>query len=259
MAPLDVEMTSLPASDAIARDESVCASPHPPNGAPGNSEDNQRKCWRSGWARWSRTLPSLLVACIFLLSSSCYVIDPRCFFGGNRVQHHGSLHLQVRSEHRGTVREIFLGGDGILGYDDLVFMSCRRAESGRAREAVQLWSRVAREFAAPECGQGFAVVPVHNRFACARSEQEIVARGYYEGGLYLDLTYDAVDRSVRFVWDLRAELPGLLEEAVNGTWKVLCEESARFSRYVRRNLPELAAASSCDQEELQPEVVDPLK
>lgn len=199
--------------------------------------------------RWSLVLASLFAVCIGISSTACYttLIDPQCFFGRDEVHRYGTLWINVQSQHKGEVRmrNIRLRGDGLLSYEDQAVKSCQRPEDGRAREVAELWSTVARELPAPQCGPGFALVPARGVSACFRRKEAMLARGYREGTSYMNFKYYAVDRSVELVWDLRAEVPGVLEEAVNGTWKVLCEESTRISRYVRRNLPELAARTGC--------------
>lgn len=59
------------------------------------------------------------------------------------------------------------------------------------------------------------------------------------------MTYYAEFGPVRFFWGLESSLPVELEESFSGTLRILCEESGRLRRTVRRRLPAVAAKAGC--------------
>lgn len=143
-----------------------------------------------------------------------------------------------------------IGAAGGSEFSQLIegFTACQRFSEDQLDEFRRLWTDLAEGLdAGAECGKGYAYTPYgsgHDDRSCAEAWGE-QARRHREKLRNVRLTYYAESGPVRFFWDLESPLPSELERSFSGTLGILCGESGRLSRDVRRRLPAVAAMAGC--------------
>lgn len=215
-------------------------------------------------AGFGRRLPVLVATglAVVLLFATCTWVDPQCLSlgrNGSDRPNPGSLSLIMQLQ---VVGRVWLSLDGRGGWryieDDL--WVCHDMGQQKFRTLAGFWTGPALRVSEPLCDPGYAYVPPGYDFRslegkCADAWDGVVRRAdaylpYVEMMIFSPGAKDSARReSALLMWDLESRLPMALDEAAAGMFGLLCEESRKFSRVLRRRHPELAAWAGCVEDD----------
>lgn len=204
----------------------------------------------------------LIGLAVAMLCTTCLWVDPDCVSLSTQVERRDgskdrsapgylSLNLQLRT---GRLR-LTLDGFGRRSYSEDALEVCRDLDPEKFRTLAGFWTGPGLDASEPLCGSGYAYLPpgyeVRGRVGeCAEAWGGVVRRAntflpHAEMTLWPEGTRILDGEPVRFFWDQESPLPKALDEAAAGMFGLLCEESRKLSRVLRRRQPELAAWAGC--------------
>ena len=183
---------------------------------------------------------------------ACTYVDPQCLlpgFGHSAVREHGVL-LQssfiLKFKRYSDAFSLTVDGAGGVeyseGYGEL--QTCRRLGEGQEGALADLWTKNVIGQSVPRCGPGYEFRRWDDQGACQDDRGQWVRRRR-DFLPYAEMRYYADEGPVSFFWDLESELPEELEAAFADSLGLLCVESRRLARNLRRSVPELAARAGC--------------
>ena len=196
-----------------------------------------------------------LVGIIFvaaLFGTACHYVNPRCLFLRpyvDRGNEYGLLQVLLQLGTASLALQV--DSANVLRFDEPSggLTTCRRMGPKKNKLLANPWLGPAPGLSEALCGSGYAYVPprhwpLDDESTCSFSWYGVVQRSYADLPS-MSLTYFRPGGSVRLLWDLESRLPEELDEAVTGTLGLLCEESPRLVRSIRKSHPELATRASC--------------
>lgn len=197
-----------------------------------------------------------------LLCTTCLWVDPECGSLSTKVGRRDGpadrwapgylvLILQLRTGHY----RLTLDGFGLWHYSEDALEVCRDLGPERFRTLAGFWTSPGFDASEPLCGPGYAYLPpgykVRGREGvCSEAWGGVIRRAHaylphVEMTLWPEGTRILDGEPLRFFWDQELRLPEELDGAAAGMFGLLCEESRKLSRLLRRRHPELAAWAGC--------------
>lgn len=228
--------------------------------APAVTPTNRRALAGSGRPLSVRVVTGLAAA---LLCSTCHWVDPECLSWGSEIDRQkahpldGTVHgfLRLTWQLRTGLYRLSLDGFGRWHYDEDAVETCQDLGPEKFRTLAGLWTGPDFDAAEPLCGPGYAYLPpgykVRGREGeCAEAWGGVIRRQHaylphVEMRFWPEGTRVLDGEPLRFFWDQESRLPEALDEAAAGMFGLLCEESRKLSRVLRRGHPELAAWAGC--------------
>lgn len=193
-----------------------------------------------------------------LLCSSCLWVDPECLPLRTNPEawslKPGLVRLDLSVRRIGRV-SLLLDGFGKWRYSEDAVVVCRDVGPEKFQTLAGFWTDPAFDASAPLCGPGYAYLPPGQEIRGLKGEcadaWDGVARLTYTRSPYVGMTFysEEAGEPARLLWDPESPLPEALEDAAAGMFGLLCEESRKLSRVLRRRQPELAAWAGCVEDD----------